>query len=788
MNVFAFSSRCTSHPLTTKSSVTSKLLASLTIACLSVGPDLMLPSQSKAQTASPSSTRLSDAQVKARVDALLKEMTPEEKIGQMSQLFLFTKPDAKLEDRVASGQLGSLLFVTDPAVINHLQHVAVENSRLHIPLLFGFDVVHGFHTIFPVPIGMAASWDMDMIERAQTAAAKQARAVGIHWAFAPMVDIARDPRWGRIVEGAGADPYLGSAVAAAQVRGFQGSFLGADDHIVATAKHFAGYGAAEGGRDYDSVDLSDSQLWNVYLPPFKSAADAGAGSFMSAYMDLNGVPATGNRWLLHDVLRDDWKFKGFVVSDADAVNNLLTHGYAVDKADAAVRAVNAGVNMEMGVQQDAFDNLPSAYKAGKITLAQLDAAVHPILETKIRLGLFEKPYVDENRAEQILNAQEPKEESLRAAERSAVLLRNENGTLPLQPSTAQKVAVIGPLADSKRDINGPWVFVNKVDESVTVLDGLKQVAPQGTQFTYAQGVQIARKFPSMFDQIFGGDKTTAWTGERQKQEFEKAVETAREADKVVMVLGESQNMDGEAASSSTLELPGKQQELLEAVAATGKPIILVLLSARPIELRWASEHVPAILDAWYPGTEGGLAIANLLYGKAVPAGKLPYDWPRDVGQVPIFYSHDITHQPQKQGTRYWNEESTPLFPFGYGLSYTNFEFSNLRVSKDRIHKGDSVDVIVDLRNTGTLKADEVAQLYLHQKSGTSSRPIRELKGFQRLSLAPGEMKTLRFTLTRADLTYWSSATRNWVEDASQFDVWVGGDSNADLNGSFGVEP
>ena len=399
-----------------------------------ISASIFFPSGSLAQTSQTHVTRspAPDAEVKKRVDTLLQQMTPEEKVGQMSQLFLFTKPDAAIESRLAKGQLGSLLFVTDPAVINHLQHVAVEQSRLHIPLLFGFDVIHGFRTIFPVPIAMAASWDPDTIERAQAAAAREARSVGIHWAFAPMVDIARDPRWGRLVEGAGADPYLGSAVAAAQVRGFQGPYIGAPDHIVACVKHFAGYGAAEGGRDYDSVDLSDSQLRNVYLPPFKSAVDAGVGTVMSAYMDLNGVPATGNRWLLHDLLRGEWNFGGWVVSDADAVNSLQTHGFAADKADAAMRAFNAGVNMEMGVFKDAYENLPAAYKAGKISAGQLDDAVRPILETKVRLGLFENPYVDEARAAQVLGAPEQKQEALRAAERSAVLLRNEHQLLPLR--------------------------------------------------------------------------------------------------------------------------------------------------------------------------------------------------------------------------------------------------------------------------------------------------------------------------------------------------------------------
>jgi beta-glucosidase len=785
-----------SHPAVAKSSprllgrnrgvFQRKLLASFTTISMIFPPAIM--ARGAAQEAQNTKPSMQDATVRQRADALLQQMTPEEKAGQLSQLFLFTKPDAAMESRIAKGQLGSLLFVTDPSVINHLQHVAVEQSRLHIPLIFGFDVIHGLRTIFPVPIAMAASWDPDTIERAQAAAAKEARAVGIDWSFAPMVDIARDPRWGRIVEGAGADPYLGSAVAAAQVRGFQGAYIGAPDHIVATAKHFAGYGAAEGGRDYDSVDLSDAQLRNVYLPPFKSAVDAGVGSIMSAYMDLNGVPATGNRWLLHDVLRGEWNFGGFVVSDANAVNDLQTHGFAADKADAAMRAFTAGVNMEMAVTKDAYDNLPAEYKAGKITSEQLDAAVRPILETKIRLGLFENPYVDEARAAQILGATEQKQESLRAAERSAVLLRNEHALLPLQSSGNRNIAVIGPLADSKRDITGPWVFVNKEQESISVLEGLKQVAPQGTQFTYSQGVQISRKFPSMFDAIFGGDKTPVWTEAEQKQEFDKAVQTANSADLVVMVLGERQNMDGEAASRSSLELPGRQQELLEAVAATGKPVVLVLMSARPLELRWASKNIPAILDAWYPGTEGGIAIANLLYGKAVPAGKLPYDWPRDVGQVPIFYSHDATHQPEKQGTRYWNEESTPLFPFGYGLSYTNFQFSNLHINHEQIRRGEGLDVTVDVRNSGTVTADEVAQLYLHQQSGTSSRPVRELKGFHRVAVAPGETKTVHFNLDKADLTYWSAATRSWVQDDTHFDLWVGEDSNASLHGSFAVAP
>lgn len=730
----------------------------------------------------------SDAAVEERANNLLKQMTPEEKIGQLSQLFAFGDA-GPIEKKIRAGQLGSLLFVTDPAQINKYQRTAVQGSRLHIPLLFGLDVIHGFRTVFPVPIGMAASWDPSVIERAQAVAAQEARSVGIHWTFAPMVDIARDPRWGRIVEGAGEDPYLGSAVAAAQVRGFQGQYVGAPGHIVACAKHFAGYGAAEGGRDYEASDISDDQLWNVYLPPFHSAVNAGVGTLMSAYMDLNGVPATGNRWLLRDVLREHWGFRGFVVSDANAVKNLQTHGFAKDSADAAQRAFDAGVNMEMAIGSTAYDgNLPAAFKEGRIIATQLDDAVRPILETKIRLGLFEHPYVDEGAAKQILAAAEHRTEAREAATRSAVLLRNEGGLLPLKVGVYKKIAVLGPLADSKVDIAGPWTFANDVNESVSVLSGLREQAGPRVEIQYAPGVQIGRKFPSMFDAIFRTKPPAPWTEEQSHREFTKAVQLARTSDLTVIVLGEAQNMIGEAASRSSLDLPGNEEQLLEAVAAAGKPVALVLFNGRPLNLSWAASHVPAILDAWYPGTEGGRAIADLLLGKAVPGGKLPFTWPRDVGQVPMFYSHTTSHEPQNQEKRYWNEESTPLFPFGFGLSYTSFEFSNLRIAKSEVKKGEPLDVVVDVENTGGFSGDQVVELYIHQQYGTSSRPVRELKGFRRVSLLPHEKKTVKFTLSKDELTYWSSATKSWIEDASTFDVWAGGDSAAPLHGTFTVTP
>jgi len=756
------------------------------ITVLLLGITLFAASHSgPAQTANKTQTSPSGVAATQRANRLLSQMSVEEKIGQLTQYFKFA-PNPAMEKQIAAGQVGSLLFVTDPAEINRLQKLAVEGSRLHIPLIFGLDVIHGFKTIFPVPIAMAASWDPALIEKAQGFAAAEARSAGIHWTFGPMVDIARDPRWGRMVEGAGEDPYLGSAVARAQVRGFQGSYLGAPNHIVACAKHYAGYGAAEGGRDYDSSDISDDQLYNVYLPPFHSAVEAGTGTLMSAYMDLNGVPATGNKWLLHDVLREQWKFKGFVVSDANAVKSLEVHGFAKDAADAAVRALTAGVNMEMAFGDSAYSkHLAQALKEGRVTSTQIDDAVRPILETKIRLGLFEHPYVDVSAAKQNWQDPEHKTEARIAGERSAVLLRNGGNILPLKAQSYPRVAVIGPLADSKPDVTGSWAFANDLTERVTLLDGLRNVVPK-VEFSYAPGVQIARKIPSPFADFFGPKPPTPWTSEEADAEIRKAVQLAKDSDAAIMVLGEAQDMSGEAASRSMLELPGREQELLEAVVATGKPVVLVLLSGRPLNIKWASQHVPAILEAWYPGAQGGEAVANLLYGKGVPGGKLPFTWPRTSGQVPIFLAHNTTHEPQNQGKRYWDEESTPLFPFGFGLSYTRFEYSNLRVKNPSVKKGAPVNLSLDLENTGDLAADEVVQLYIHQKYGTSSRPVRELKGFERVSLAPHEKKTIEFTLTPRDLTYWSSATHSWVQDVAPFDVWVGGDSTATLHSNFTV--
>ena len=742
------------------------------------------------------------AAILARVDALMSQMTPAEKAGQLTQYFYFRLPagaapepalgldlDAQprmVEEALGRGEAGSLLFLTDPVEINRLQRLALAGNRLGIPLLFGFDVIHGLRTIFPVPIAMAASWDPVTIERGQSVAAREARAVGIHWAFAPMVDIARDPRWGRIVEGAGEDPFLGAAVAAAQVRGFQGADFAQPERIIAGPKHFAGYGAAVGGRDYDEVTLSEYELWNTYFPPFQAAVEAGAGNVMTAYMDLNGVPASGSRWLFSEVLRETWGFGGFVVSDANAVRNLVTHGFAADLPDAGVRAVTAGVDMEMAITDPAYARLPEALQSGAVTEDLIDARVRKLLEVKLRLGLFDAPYVDEGRAREVLADPDHRQVARVAAERSAVLLRNEGGLLPLAVDQLSSIAVIGPLAASQRDTLGPWVFDFDLDETVTVLDGIRRTVGDNVRVDYAPGIGVVQRVvPSMFD-MFGGNRPADPEGFDEDAEFAHAVEVAAAADSAVVVVGEWQNMIGEAASRSSIELPGRQLELLQAVVATGTPTVLLVMNGRPLDLRWAADNVPAILDIWYPGTQGGAAVANLLFGDVAPGGKLPFSWPRTVGQLPMIYSHTTSHEPDNQGRRYWDEQSTPLFPFGHGLSYGRFEYTDLTLDHTSIQAGETVTVSATITNVGQRAGDEVAQLYIHQRYGSASRPVRELKGFQRLTLAAGESQTLRFPLGPHELRYWNAATRDWVIDTTTIDVFVGGDSTAAQTVSFTI--
>ncbi len=723
-----------------------------------------------------------DAQVDRFVSDLLAKMTLEEKIGQMEQAAgqpMFTPP-ATADALIKKGQVGSFLFTTDPVRINELQKIAVTESRLHIPLLFGYDVIHGFRTIYPIPLAMAASWDPALVEHGQAMAAREARSAGVHWAFAPMVDIARDARWGRIMESAGEDPVLGEAMAAAQVRGFQGAYVGEPGHLIASVKHFAGYGAATGGRDYDSASISDDQLYNVYLRPYKAGVKAGTATIMSAYMDLNGVPATGNTWLLQDVLRKDWGFNGWVVSDWDAVKSLEVHGFAGNPADAAQRAVNAGVNMEM-TSSTYRDTLPGSVKAGTVSVATVDAIVRPMLATKYRLGLFTNPYVDmgKYKAEQV--SAEQRESSRKAAEQTAVLLRNEGGVLPLKRDV-KAVAVIGPLADSKLDIMGSWSIHGDRNDAVTVAEGLREKLPNA-RITVTKGVEIERGSATIFDEQVVPEKPTLLTPEAKAAEFNHALELAKAADTVVMVLGEAQTMNGENASRASLDLPGEQERLLEAVVATGKPVVLVVMTGRPVKLNWAAEHVPAILNIWYPGTEGGHAVANLLMGDVNPSGHLPVTWPRDAGQEPLFYATNIPQNPENVAHRYWDIPSTPLYPFGFGLSYSTFAVGAPTGSASLPPAG-TLHVNVPVSNTSAVAGSTVVQMYVHQRAGSASRPSRELKTFTKVMLQPGEKRDVGLDLPAEALRYWSQASHSWVLEPGVFDVWVGLDSNAQQHTTF----
>ena len=730
-----------------------------------------------------------DAEVNARVDALLAKMTLDDKIGQLNQAgALAFGPNApKVEDVVRKGGAGSVLWLNDTRKFNALQKIALEESPSKIPLLFGLDVIHGYQTIFPVPLAMASSWDPAVAERAQTVAAREARAAGLQWTFGPMVDIARDARWGRIVEGAGEDPYLGSVMAAAQVRGFQGPSLGAaGDRVVASVKHYVGYGAADGGRDYDPVYLSEAQLRNVYLPPFHAAAKAGAGTFMSAYMDLNNVPATGNSFILRDVLKGEWGFQGFVVSDAMAIGNLVIQGYARDGRDAAYRALHAGVDMDMA-SGTYPQNLAGLVNDGTLKVAEIDDAVRRILTIKVRLGLFEHPYTDESLLAKVVASPQHKSESRWAAQRSMVLLKNDGKALPLSKDL-KHVAVVGPLADSQDATDGSWMVFGHVSNAVTVFQGIKAKLPNAT-VDFAPGPEIRRDIPSFFDNIIPGPKKAPQTPAQAEDAYKQAVATAGAADTVIMVLGENANMAGEAASRASLDLPGRQQELLEAVVALGKPVVLVLLNGRPLAVSWAAGHVPAILEAWEPGSEGGHAVADVLFGDANPGGKLPVTFPRKTGQAPLYYARTLTHSPEGSpmyNPRYWDGDVSPLYPFGFGLSYTTFSIANLKVSSPQVKVGDSLTVTSDVTNTGASAGDEVVQFYIHQKAGSDSRPMRELKGFERVTLAPGAKKTVTFRLGPDELRYWSTSAKGWVQDAEAFDVWVGSDSTAKLSAGFTV--
>jgi len=709
------------------------------------------------------------AAVDRRIDSLLSAMTLEEKLGQLNLLSVEGDTvTAEQADLIRKGAVGGLLNLTGADATRRVQRLAVDQSRLKIPLIFGYDVIHGYRTTFPIPLAEANAWDPETIEATARVAAHEAAAAGVHWTYAPMVDIARDPRWGRIAEGSGEDPYLGAVLAAARVRGFQGADLKAPDAVLATAKHFAAYAGAEGGRDYNTVDISERTLRDVYLPPFRAAVDAGVGSIMTSFNEIAGVPSTGNRWLVTTLLRGEWGFAGFVVSDWTGIAELQAHGVAASRADAGRLALAAGVDMDMQ-SRSYLEDLPALVRRGLISPAVVDAAVRRVLSAKARLGLFDDPDhgATPERERATLLAPAHRQLARQIAREAIVLLKNDRNVLPLSPSV-RTLAVIGPLADAKRESLGPWQAQGRAEDVVTALEGIRQRVSPGTTLLYAKGGDIA------------GADTAA---------FADAVRLARQADIAVLVLGEAAEMSGEAASRSTLGLPGVQQRLLEAVHATGTPVVLVLMNGRPLALEWAADHVPAMLEAWFLGIETGHALADVLFGDVAPSGKLPVTIPRSVGQVPTYYDHKNTGRPpslaDKYTSKYLDASWTPLFPFGHGLSYTTFAYGDLRLSAASITPAETLRVSVTVRNTGTREGTEVAQLYLRDEVASVTRPVRELRGFRRVSLRPGEARTIEFVVSPAELAFYGLDLKPVIEPGT-FRVFVGGSSVGGLEAGFAV--
>jgi len=690
-------------------------------------------------------------------------MTLEEKIGQMCQ---YTKYPERHEELVEAGRVGSLFNVTGAEETNEVQRIAVERSRLGIPLIFGLDVIHGYSTIYPIPLAMASSWDTEMAKKAASIAAAEASSGGIHWTFAPMVDIARDPRWGRVAEGAGEDPYLGSAMARASVEGYQGESLADPGTIVSCPKHYVAYGGAEGGRDYNSVEVSERTLRDVYLPPFKAAVEAEAGTLMSAFNDLNGIPTSANRFTLTTVLREEWGFEGFVVSDYNSIGELVSHGIAGTRAQAGKEAVEAGVDMDMegNVYQTTLARL---VEEGEVSESAVDDAVRRILTIKFKLGLFERPYTDTGLAAEVIQCMEHIEAARDFARRSMVLLKNENGLLPLKKGL-KTVAVIGPLADEQDALLGCWSCMGKPEDVVTVLESIKDKVSEETEVLHTKGCDIQ------------GDSAEG---------LKDAAEKAKAADVAIVVVGESREMSGEAGCRSSLDLPGVQEKLVRDVCETGVPVVMVLLNGRPMSISWPAEHVPAILEAWHPGIQGGNAVADLLFGDFNPVGRLPVTFPRTVGQVPIYYNHKNTGRPPTSllyTSKYIDLPSTPLYPFGHGLSYTQFDYSNLMVSPKEITPDGEVEISLDVENVGDRDGVDVVQLYLRDLVGSVTRPVKELKGFKRISLKSGEKTTVKFVVGPEQLAFVNRGMKRSVEPGT-FEVMVGGSSeDIKLTGGFKV--
>jgi beta-glucosidase len=745
-----------------------------------------------AAAASPAALLLADQKMKQFVDGLMAKMTQEEKIGQLNQVsvgFDVTGPvvSKDVDANIRKGLVGSVLNTFTPVAMRKLQELAIKESRLHIPLMFGYDVIHGHRTIFPVPLGLSASWDLQAIEQSARIAGEEASADGIDWVFSPMVDIARDARWGRIMEGSGEDPYLGGLIAKAMVRGYQGpnNDLTRPTSVMACLKHFALYGAAEAGRDYNTTDMSKQRMYNEYLPPYKAAIDAGVGSVMSSFNDINGIPATGNKWLMTDLLRKQWGFQGFVVSDYTAINEMTAHGMG-DDAQVSALALNAGLDQDM-VGEIFLRNAAQNVKSGAVPQAQIDAACRRILEAKYKLGLFQDPYrgVTEQRAASTMMKPEYLTAARDIARKSMVLLKNERNTLPLKETGS--IALIGPLANRQRDVIGSWSGAGEGKQAVSVEQGLRAAAP-GMKITYAKGANVT-------DDVLMQERLNAYGGEleldkRSSEEMiREAVQVAQAADVIVAVVGESQGMTGEAASRAELGLPGQQLELLKALKKTGKPLVLVLMNGRPLTLPWEDQNADAILETWFAGSQAGNAIADILFGDYNPSGKLTATFPLAVGQAPIYYNHKSTGRPyggqklDKYKSRYLDVSNDPLYPFGYGLSYTTFTYGKPTLSKTTLAPAETLDVTVTVQNTGTRDGEEVAQLYLRDLVGSSSRPVKELKGFQKVMLKKGETKTLTFRLTPDDLAFYNDELKR-VAEPGDFQVFVGGNSRDVQAASF----
>lgn len=721
------------------------------------------------------------------VTELMAKMTLTEKLGQLNlptsgDITTGQAKSSNIANKIAEGKVGGLFNIKSVQKIKDIQKIAIEQSRLKIPLLFGMDVIHGYESTFPIPLALSSSWDMNIIERSAQIAAQEASADGINWTFSPMVDLCRDPRWGRISEGSGEDAYLGGLIAKAMVRGYQGSDLSKNNTILSCVKHFALYGAPEAGRDYNTVDMSRIRMYNEYLPPYKAAIDAGAASVMASFNEIDGIPATGNKWLLTDLLRKQWGFKGFVVTDFTGINEMMDHGMG-DLQTVSALALNAGVEMDM-VGEGILSTTEKSLAENKVNMQRIDEAVRLILNAKYDLGLFEDPYryCDEKRSKTEIFTKEFRNEARKIATQSMVLLKNKEQVLPLKKSGT--VAVIGPLAEAKENMSGTWSVATNKETCISLVSGIKEVVGKTTKVLYAKGSNL--DYDAAFEEKASAFGKTLHRDNRSKEELiAEALKVANQSDIIIAALGESAEMSGESSSRTNLEIPQAQKDLLNELIKTGKPVVLVLFTGRPLVLTSENEKVPAILNVWFAGSEAGTAIADVLFGDVNPSGKLTATFPRNVGQVPIYYNHKNTGRPlsNKEGkfekfrSNYLDERNEPLFPFGFGLSYTTFDYSNIKISANKMNFNEKVNVSIDVANTGKFDGKEVVQLYIRDKIGSVTRPVRELKGFEKIELKKGEKKTVIFEISVEDLKFYNSDLK-FDAEPGQFDVFIGGNSDA----------